>query len=254
MSAPHGPFSVDSLKVVVTGASSGLGAHFARLLAARGAEVFCCARRGDKLRDLVAEIRSLRGRAHALTLDVTDRISVRAAFDAIGTPDVLVNNAGITEMKRVLDFGDESWNAIVATNLGGAWRVAQEGARAMIEARRPGSIINVTSILASRVVGGLSPYLAAKAALKHLTQSMALELARNDIRVNSIAPGYVVTDINRSFLESEAGRRLRQRIPSRRFCLPQDLDGALLLLASSASAHMTGSEIVVDGGHLCAGI
>jgi NAD(P)-dependent dehydrogenase (short-subunit alcohol dehydrogenase family) len=247
-------FSVEGLRVVVTGASSGLGRHFATVLAVAGAEVFCCARRRDRLSSLVAKIQSVRGRARAVTLDVTDRRSVCAAFDDIGAFEVLVNNAGVAATKRLLDCNDEDWNNIVGTNLTGAWKVAQEAARRMIAAKIAGSIINITSILASRVAGGVSPYMAAKAGLKHLTQSMALELAPQGIRVNSIAPGYVATDLNRDFLGSDAGQRLLQRIPSRRFGTPADLDGALLLLASPASTYMNGSEIVVDGGHLCSSL
>ncbi len=184
-------------------------------------------------------------------MDVTDRASVCAALDSVGDFHVLVNNAGISNTQRVLDYTDEEWNAVIDTNLKGAWIVAQEAARRMAAAKIAGTLINVTSILASRVAAGVSPYIAAKAGLKHLTQSMALELARYAIRVNSIAPGYIVTDLNGEFLSSEAGDRLKSRIPFRRFGSYADLDGALLLLASPASRYMTGAEIVVDGGHLC---
>jgi NAD(P)-dependent dehydrogenase (short-subunit alcohol dehydrogenase family) len=142
----------------------------------------------------------------------------------------------------------------VGTNLRGAWVVAQEYARRLVSAGRPGNIVNITSILASRVTGRVSPYAAAKAGLKHLTEALALELARSDIRVNSLAPGYVVTEATRSFFSSPAGEKLRQRIPTRRIGECADLDGPLLLLASDASRHMTGSEVVVDAGHLCSGL
>ncbi|HDR2979373.1 TPA: SDR family NAD(P)-dependent oxidoreductase, partial [Pseudomonas aeruginosa] len=149
---------------------------------------------------------------------------------------------------------DQSWDRVLDTNLKGAWAVAQESARRMVAAGKGGSLINVTSILASRVAGAVGPYLAAKAGLAHLTRAMALELARHGIRVNALAPGYVMTDLNEAFLASEAGDKLRSRIPSRRFSVPADLDGALLLLASDAGRAMSGAEIVVDGGHLCSSL
>lgn len=247
-------FSVQDRRAVVTGASSGLGRHFAAVLAAAGAEVFACARRTDKLESLVKEIAQAGGRAHAIAMDVTDRASVCAALDAIGNIDVLVNNAGVSNTKRVLDYTDQDWDTVIDTNLKGAWIVAQETARRMAAAKIAGSIINITSILGSRVAGGLTPYVAAKAGLKQLTQSLALELSRYDIRVNSIAPGYVVTELNSDFLSSDAGEKLKSRIPSKRFGAYEDLDGALLLLASAASTYMTGAEIVVDGGHLCSSL
>jgi NAD(P)-dependent dehydrogenase (short-subunit alcohol dehydrogenase family) len=251
-------FDMTGQRVLVTGASSGLGLHFARTLAAAGARVAVAARRVERLNDLVGELRLAGHDASAFELDVTSRQSVIDCMDAIeaqlGGLDVVVNNAGVSDTKRVLDYNDHDWHAILDTNLRGAWMVAQEAARRMVEARRGGSLINITSILASRVGGGVGPYSAAKAGLSQLTRSMALELARYDIRVNAIAPGYIATEINDDFLRSEAGERLRARIPSRRFCSSSDLDGALLLLASGASRGMTGAELIVDGGHACAGL
>ena len=251
-------FSLKGHRALVTGASSGLGRHFALTLAKAGAEVAVVARRKDKLDDLVSDIAAAGGQAYAAAMDVADRASVCAALDDIvknfGGIDIVVNNAGVTATKRPLDYTDEDWQAIVDTNLTGAWIVAQEASRRMIAAEIPGSIINITSVLASRVAGGVSPYSAAKAGLKSLTQSFALELARHNIRVNSLAPGYVSTDLNRDFLASEGGEKIKARIPTRRFCEPESLDGALLLLASDASIDMTGSEIVVDGGHSCSSI
>lgn len=251
-------FDLTGQRVLVTGASSGLGLHFAKTLAAAGARVAVAARRVDRLRDLVSDLSFEGHDARAYTLDVTSRQSVIQCLDAIesdfGGLDVVVNNAGVSDTKRVLEYDDQDWQAIVDTNLKGAWLVAQESARRMVDSGRGGSLINVTSILSSRVGGGVGPYCAAKAGLSHLTRSMALELARHNIRVNSIAPGYIATEINDAFLSSEAGERLRARVPSRRFCASSDLDGALLLLASKAGRGMTGSEIVVDGGHACAGL
>ncbi|VVN70834.1 SDR family NAD(P)-dependent oxidoreductase [Pseudomonas fluorescens] len=248
-------FDLSGRRALVTGASSGLGRHFARTLAAAGAEVAVAARRVEQLQTLVEEIEGEGGRARAFALDVTDRASVNACLariaEELGPLDILVNNAGVSDSRNVLDYADDDWDRILDTNLKGAWVVAQEVARRMLEAKRGGSLINVTSILASRVAGAVTPYVAAKAGLSQLTRALALELARHEIRVNAIAPGYVMTELNSDFLSSEVGDKLRVRIPTRRFCTPADLDGALLLLASDASRAMTGSEIVVDAGHLC---
>lgn len=243
-------FALDGRRVLVTGASSGLGRHFAQTLAAAGAEVVVTARREAPLQALVETIEASGGHARAFALDVTRRDDVCRVLDAAGPLDVLVNNAGVSDTRPVLDGDDESWDSVLDTNLKGAWTVAQESARRMVAAGQGGSLINITSILASRVAGAVGPYLAAKAGLAHLTRAMALELARHGIRVNALAPGYVMTDLNEAFLTSAAGQKLCARIPSRRFSQPADLDGALLLLASDASRGMTGSEIVVDGGHL----
>jgi NAD(P)-dependent dehydrogenase (short-subunit alcohol dehydrogenase family) len=244
-------FLLRGLNAVVTGASSGLGRHFSSVLASVGATVFCCARRVDKLRATVETIGQSGGSARAVAMDVTDRFSVCAALDGVGRIDILVNNAGVADSKRPFDYTEEDWDTIIATNLTGAWMVAQESARRMVAAKTSGAIINITSVLASRVSTGVGPYSASKAGLKHLTQSMALEYARYKIRVNSIAPGFFVTDMNEEYLNSESGGQMKMRIPSRRFGTYEDLDGPLLLLASSAGAYMTGAEIVVDGGHLC---
>jgi NAD(P)-dependent dehydrogenase (short-subunit alcohol dehydrogenase family) len=251
-------FDLAGTTALVTGASSGLGRHFAGTLARAGAQVALAARRADKLAEAVAEIEAAGGRAIAVSMDVGERTSVCSALDEVtsklGTPQILVNNAGVSDTQRALDYTDAQWAVIVGTNLTGAWVVAQEAARRMVASSLPGSIINITSILASRVAGGVSPYCAAKGGLKHLTQALALELARHDIRVNSIAPGYVVTELNRDFLFSDAGEKLKARIPSRRFGHCEDLDGALLLLASPAGAYMSGAEIVVDGSHSCSSL
>ena len=252
-------FDLTGRRALVTGASSGLGRHFAEVLADAGAAVVLAARRVNHLDAAVATLRARGAAAFAVEVDVTDRCSVRtalarAAEQLHGPADVLVNNAGVTDTKRALEFDDADWNRIIATNLTGAWTVAQESARALAAANVGGSIINVTSILATRVAGGVSPYCASKAGLRHLTQALALELARFRIRVNSLAPGYIATELNREFLASKAGETLQSRIPARRFGSLADLDGALLLLASDAGSYMSGSEIVVDGGHLCSSL
>lgn len=251
----EGLFRVDGRRALVTGASSGLGQRFAWTLARAGAEVIVAARRADKLADLVAQVESLNGRCVAVSLDVTDGASVARCFDEIeqragGPADIVVNNAGVSVTKPLLEQGEADWDAVVGTNLKGGWMVAQEAARRLVGARRGGSVINIASILGERVAGGVAPYAISKAGLVQATKAMALELARHDIRVNAILPGYVVTDLNREFLESESGQKLRSRIPTRRFGQLQDLDGPLLLLASDAGRHMTGAALAVDGGHL----
>lgn len=251
-------FDLSGRVALVTGASSGIGRHLSVTLAAAGAEVVVTARRIDLLHALVAEIEASGGKAHAIALDVTRRQSVQACLDATvetcGRLDIVVNNAGVSNTKNVLNYDDDDWDSIIDTNLKGAWILAQEAAQRMVDFNRGGSVINVTSILADRVAGGVGPYCAAKAGLSHLTRSMALDLARYAIRVNAIAPGYIVTELNEEFLHSPAGDQLKSRIPSRSFGEYASLDGPLLLLASDAGRYMTGSEIVVDGGHLCSSL
>ena len=250
-------FDLDGRIALVTGASSGLGRHFARTLAAHGASVALAARRVDRLEALANEIRDQGGTALPVRMDVTDPGSVEDGLDAVGeafgATDILVNNSGIARPGLTLDVTEADWAAVVGTNLEGAWRVARETARRMVDAERPGVIVNVLSILAFGVAPGLGSYAASKAGLRQLTRTMAIELARHRIRVNAIAPGYVLTDMNREFFASEAGDAMKKRIPQRRIADPPELDGALLLLASDASSYMTGSTIVVDGGHLAAG-
>jgi len=247
-------FDLSGRAAIVTGASSGLGRHFAMTLARAGAKVAVMARRADQLEGLVREIEAFDGRAVPVPLDVTLTDSVREAVATaeteLGIIDILVNNAGVAVTKPVLEVEEADWNRVMDTNLKGAWLVAQEVARHMVDPGRGGTIVNVASITALRVAGHLSTYAASKAALVQLTKSMALELSDRGVRVNAIAPGYILTDINRDFFGSPAGKKMIQRVPQRRIGSPADLDGALLLLVSDASRYMTGSVIVVDGGHL----
>ena len=246
-------FRLDGRVVLVTGASSGLGTHFAQLLASVGARVAVAARRADKLQAVVDGVAAAGGQARALSLDVSDAASVRACFDELaswGTPDVVINNAGVTVTRPLLEQTEEDFDQVLDTNLKGCWLVATEAARRMVAAGQGGSIVNVASILGERVAGGVAPYAISKAGVVQATKAMALELARHRIRVNALLPGYVVTDLNRDFLTSEAGDKLRSRIPSRRFGEMTDLDGPLLLLASDAGAAMSGATVAVDGAHL----
>jgi len=252
--APAQRFALDGEIALVTGASGGLGAHFAATLAAAGAAVVLTGRRVERLEEQAAAIAACGGRALPVAMDVTVEASVEAALvhaeDMLGPVTVVVNNSGIAAGGRALELEQADWSRVIDTNLGGAWRVARGAARRMRSAGVGGSIVNIASIYAFRVASGVAPYAASKAALVQLTRALALEWARHDIRVNAIAPGYVLTDINREFFASAAGEAMTTRIPQRRVGTPADLDGALLLLASSASAYMTGSVITVDGGHL----
>jgi len=246
-------FDLRGKVALVTGASSGLGENFARSLAARGAVVVAAARRADRLQRLVEAIRAEGGTAHAVALDVSQSASVEAAVGSAvglaGPLDILVNNAGVADTKASLELTEADWRRVLDTNLDGAWRMAQAVARSMVSATRPGSIVNIASILGLRQATHLLAYAAAKAALIQVTKALALEWARYGIRVNAIAPGYVVTEMNRDFFQGEAGLAMAKRVPQRRIGSPRDLDGALLLLASDAGAYMTGSIVVVDGGH-----
>jgi 3-oxoacyl-[acyl-carrier protein] reductase len=254
------PFDLSGRVALVTGASQGLGRRFATVLAEHGAAVALAARQLDKLRALERAIVERGGRVASVALDVTDQGSIARALDTVqdvlGPIDVLINNAGVAVSKGVLDQTEADWDRVLDTNLKGAFFVAQAVAKRMV-ARDPkpawgGNIVNIASVLALDVVGHLAPYAASKGGLWQLTRTMALELARHDVRVNALAPGYIVTEINRDFLATEAGERLKKRIPQRRFGTPEDLDGALLLLASDASRYMTGGIIVLDGGLMLA--
>lgn len=245
-------FDLTGKTAIVTGASSGLGRHFARTLALSGAKVAIAARRSEKLRDLEAEIEDFDGRAMPITLDVTDQHSVRecvsAAETELGPISILINNAGVATTGEALKLSEGDWDSVIETNLKGAWLMAQETAKHMADLGHGGSIVNVASILGLSGLAQVPAYAASKGGLINLTRALAVEWARHDIRVNALAPGYVETELNREFLESPAGEKLKKRIPQRRFGQPEDLDGPLLLLASEASAHMTGSVLTIDGG------
>ena len=236
-------------RALVTGASSGLGAHFAQLLASQGADVVLLARRLEAL-DVVAE--KVRVHGHSVTtiaLDVTDSASRDRLADDAGPVDIVINNAGVVREGAALTHTENDWDAVLDTNLKAMFFVAQALAPSM-QKRGGGCIVNVASILGLRQAGGVVSYAVSKAGVIQLTKSLALEWARHGIRVNAIAPGYVETDLNQEFWDTEAGKALIKRIPQRRLGQLSDLDGPLLLLASDASRYMTGAVLVVDGGHL----
>ncbi|HPF22963.1 MAG TPA: SDR family oxidoreductase [Hyphomonas sp.] len=248
-------FSLSNKTALVTGASSGLGRHFAGVLSQAGADVVVAARRMDRLEALAEEISKKGGRALPVEMDVTSDESISGAFaeikEALGRPcDIIVSNSGMSRDTWFREQSEEDWNAVIDTNLSGVWRVGKHGSNAMIAAGVKGSIINIASITAHRPQMMTTAYCVSKAGVEHLTRQMALENARYGIRVNSIAPGYYKTDINDAYLESDAGEAMRKRIPMRRFGEYHELDGALLLLASDAGSFMTGSSLVVDGGQL----
>ncbi len=252
------PFDLTGKVALITGASTGFGRHFAGVLSRAGARVGLGARRLDALAAAAKDIKGAGGTAAIARLDVSDPRSLEEAIasieDTLGPIDILVNNAGICITKPLLEQTESDWDDVLDVNLKGAFLMSTQVARRMRAHKNGGSIINIQSILSFRQAGHITPYAASKAALNQLTKSKALELARFSIRVNGIAPGYFLTDISREFFASEAGAAMLKRIPQRRLGRFEDLEGPLLLLASDASRYMTGSTIVVDGGHLCSNL
>ena len=247
-------FNLTGRVALVTGASSGLGVQFAHALADNGAAVALVARRVERLKDLQATIEGQGGRAVAIEADVNDNAAMVRAFDeaekALGTVTLLVNNAGVVHSGRILETTPEQWRRVLATDLDAVFYWAQEAARRMIAAGKQGSIVNTASVVGFAVTKGVSAYAVAKAGVVQVTKALALELAYKGVRVNAIAPGWFVTEINDKYLESEAGQAMKRDIPMGRFGQAGELDGALLLLASDAGSYMTGTTVLVDGGQV----
>ncbi len=248
-------FSLKDRVALVTGASSGLGVQFAKALADNGAAVALVARRAERLQKLQAEIAAAGGKAIAVEADVTDRAAMAAAFDAaekaFGTVTILVNNAGIAQSPtRAVEVTPEEWRKVLSIDLDAVFHNAQEAARRMLAAGKTGAVINIASVLGFGVQKGTAAYAVAKAAVIQTTKALAIELAFKGVRVNAIAPGWFVTEINERYLTGEQGEKLKRQIPMGRFGQAGDLDGALLLLASEAGSYITGATIVADGGQV----
>jgi NAD(P)-dependent dehydrogenase (short-subunit alcohol dehydrogenase family) len=245
-------FSLKSQVALVTGAAGALGRQMALTLAQAGAHVVLAGRTLETLQATAQAVADQGGTSHCVRMDVSlESGIVRAldeAQDKAGIISIVVNNAGTNRPKPALQMTADDWDAVFDTNLRGCFLVARECAQRLINGKTPGSIINIASVLALRGQKGVSAYMAAKAGLVHLTQSLALEWAAHGIRVNALLPGYAISDLTASFLESEQGLRLVRNIPQRRLAETTELSGPLLLLASSASSYMTGSIVVVDGG------
>jgi NAD(P)-dependent dehydrogenase (short-subunit alcohol dehydrogenase family) len=234
---------------LITGASGGLGAHFARTLAAAGANVILGGRRIEALEAVANSIAAAGGQAVALGLDVSDPPALAEAVSDAPHFDILVNNAGIVREAVAIAVTESDWDAVIDTNLKGMFLMAQAAAKRMRKTEG-GSIINIASILGLRQGGGVIPYAVSKAGVVQMTKVLALEWARFNIRVNAIAPGYMATDLNRGFWDTPAGQALIKRIPMHRLGEPSELDVPLLMLASPKSSYMTGTVLTVDGGHL----
>ncbi len=249
-------FDLTGRVALVTGASSGLGARFATVLAENGAAVALVARRADRLTALRDKIAAAGGKAVALEADVLDRAAMTAAFDAaekaFGTVTILVNNAGVAHSGRAVELPEAEWRRVLSTNLDAVFYWAQEGAKRMLAAGKKGAIVNIASVLGFGVSKGVVAYATAKAGVIQVTKALGLELAFKGVRVNAIAPGWFVTEMNRDYLSSDEGKKLTRDIPVGRFGREGDLDGVLLLLVADAGSYIAGATIVVDGGQMVA--
>ncbi|OWQ46927.1 SDR family oxidoreductase [Roseateles sp. L2-2] len=245
---------------LVTGASSGLGAQFARTLAKSGACVVLAARRVDRLKDLRAEIEAGGGDAHVVQMDVTDLESIAAAVaraeTEVGTLDILINNSGVSTTQRLVDVSPEDFDYVMDTNVRGAFFVAQEVGKRMLARARgaaPGTytggrIVNIASMAGLRVLSQIGVYAMSKAAVIHMTKAMALEWGKFDINVNAICPGYIDTEINHHHWQTDQGRKLVELLPRKRVGTPQDLDTTLLMLCAKESRFINGAIIQADDG------
>ncbi|GBF59373.1 gluconate 5-dehydrogenase [Candidatus Phycosocius bacilliformis] len=249
-------FRLDGKTALITGASSGLGAHFARLLAGLGAKVVCGARRRDRLDDLVAQIAANGGQAQAVVLDVQDEASVIAAFDAaeagLGTPSIVIANAGVNEIGLATEISMDAYDAVMSVNVRGVFITAREAARRMIAAgsseRGDGRIVLIASMAGLKPLPGLVPYSVSKAAVVMMARSMAAEWMRKGINVSAICPGYIETEINSDWLNQPGGQKMVSGFPRRRIMDEEALDGAMAWLVSEAGRYASGSVIQIDDG------
>jgi len=247
-------YSLEGKVALVTGASSGLGEHFAEVLARAGAKVVLGARRKDKLDAIVSRIVERGGQAAACDLDVTQSQSIVEALDSaeqfFGSANILINNAGVAVSSRFINIDEQGWDRTMDTNLKGAWRVAQAFSQRLLNAKSAGCIVNISSILGLRVGFGESAYAISKAGLVQMTKTMAMELACKGIRVNALCPGYFKTELNADYFDSDQGREMIERSTAGRVGDPSELDGPLLMLCSDAGSFVNGVALPVDGGHL----
>ena len=245
---------------LITGASSGLGAQFARVLSQAGAAVVLGGRRSDRLKELRAEIEGQGGDAHVVELDVTDLDSIKSAVahaeTEVGVLDILINNSGVSATQKILDVTPDDFDFIFDTNVRGAFFVAQEVGRRMVARARgaaPGTytggrIVNIASMAGLRVLSQIGPYAMSKAAVIHMTRAMALEWGKFGINVNAICPGYIDTEINHHHWSTEQGQKLIAMLPRKRVGDPKDLDAVLMMLASDQSHFVNGAVIAADDG------
>ena len=254
------PIDLSGRVALVTGASSGLGAQFARTLSKAGAAVVLAGRRIERLNDLRAEIEAEGGDAHVVRLDVTDLASIKAcvahAETEVGTLDILINNSGVSTSQRIVDVNEEDWDFVMNTNLRGAFFVAQEVAKRML-ARSKGSapgtftggrIVNIASMAGLRVLSQIGIYAMSKAGVVHMTRALALEFANYGINVNAICPGYIDTEINHHHWSTEHGKQLINMLPRKRVGKPEDLDTTLLMLCAKESHFINGAIVQADDG------
>lgn len=251
-------FSLQGKVALITGASSGIGATVAEGLSLAGAKVVAAARRKDKLDQLVATISERGGEAIAVSMDVTDRDSIKAALDqaeaALGTVDTVINNAGVASPRNFVKIDDNDRDFVMNTNFNGVWNVAQETAQRMIANQTAGSIVNITSVLGLTAKPGQTSYCASKGAVVQLTRAMSLDLMKYNIRVNAIAPGWFKTEINEDYFNSEAGREFVERMPAKRLGQLSELLGPIVMLCSDAASFVNGVVLPVDGSISIAGI
>jgi len=248
-------FNLNGKVALVTGASRGLGRRFSYVLSAMGAKVVLAARNKEKLNETENFIKESGGECMSVSMDVNDEESVNEVFDFVnnkyGNTSILINNAGIAVSKSSLNTSMEDWDNVMNTNLRGVFMCSKLFSKHLVDNKKSGKIINISSIAAEKVLGHrLSSYCASKAAVSHLTRTLANEYAKYNIQVNAIAPGYILTDLNKSFFDTDEGKEMIELIPQKRIGFAEELDGALLLLCSDAGSFMTGSIIRVDGGHV----